>query len=322
VDRKHFYLACVLALSVLATASSPLAADPRKDKAQEPASEKELRKTVSFLTKLKPARNYKHVKSLNKAAAHIRKQLEALGYKVREQVFKVEGKSYKNLITNVGPKDAPLVVLGAHYDVAGEKPGADDNASGVAGLLEVARLIKVRKPKLTYQLELVAYTLEEPPYFATKNMGSYHHAKSLADSKTEVRAMVCLEMIGFFTDKPGSQRYPDPRMKQVYPSVGNYIAVVGNPKSAALVKTVKALMKTTSKIDVQSLIAPAALKSASFSDHRNYWAFGFPAVMINDTAYFRTPHYHEDSDTPKTLDFKSMAQVVEGVYTAVTSDLK
>ncbi len=282
-----------------------------------PVDTKRLRKTVLALSGLDPARNHKNLESLDKAAAFIKAELERLEFDVREQEFEVSGKTYRNLITRVGPKTGDLVVIGAHYDVCGDQPGADDNASGVAGLLEIARLLKLLGPTLKRPVELVAFTLEEPPHFAQKTMGSYVHAKSLIDAKVKVRAMLCLEMIGYFSDEPGSQEYPDPRMEQAYPSVANFVAVVGNFPSAVLTKQVQVAMKAAGSIDVQALVAPPELQEAGFSDHRNYWAFRIPAVMISDTSFFRSAHYHKASDTPKTLDFERMAEVVKGTYAAL-----
>jgi hypothetical protein len=305
-----------LALATLVLPALCLAQDARKG-TKLPVDTARLRKTVETLSGLEPARNHRNIESLDKAATLIRKEFDRLDFEVREQEFEVSGKTYRNVIARVGPKTGDLVVLGAHYDVCGDQPGADDNASGVAGLLEVARLLKVLAPTLKRPVELVAYTLEEPPNFATKTMGSYVHAKALVDAKVRVRAMLCLEMIGYFSDAPGSQTYPDPRMTQAYPSVANFISVVGNVPSAVLTKQVQAAMKAAGSIDVQALVAPPQLQEAAFSDHRNYWAFQIPAVMISDTSFFRSAHYHQASDTPKTLDFVRMAEVVKGTYAAL-----
>jgi Zn-dependent M28 family amino/carboxypeptidase len=276
-----------------------------------------LKKTVKVLCALEPARNHRNLESLDKAAAYVKAEFKRLEFDVREQEFQVSGKTYRNVIARVGPQTGDLVVIGAHYDVCGDQPGADDNASGVAGLLEVARLLKTLDPKLRRPVELVAYSLEEPPHFATKSMGGYVHAKSLVDAKVKVRAMLCLEMIGYFSDAPGSQEYPDPRMARAYPSTANFISVVGNLPSGVLTKQVQAAMKAAGSVDVQALVAPPQLREAAFSDHRNYWGFQIPAVMISDTSFFRSAHYHQKSDTPKTLDFSRMAEVVKGTYAAL-----
>ncbi|WP_243900290.1 M28 family peptidase [Hymenobacter defluvii] len=162
---------------------------------------------VQFLTELQPARNYRNLASLNQAPNYIQAALRQAGGQPQDQVFRVDGQKYRNVIASYGPPDAPRLVVGAHYDVCGDQPGADDNASAVAGLLETARLLHEQRPALCYRLDLVAYCLEEPPYFATDNMGSAVHAKSLQEAGVVVWAMICYEMIGYFSDVPGSQNW-------------------------------------------------------------------------------------------------------------------
>jgi Zn-dependent M28 family amino/carboxypeptidase len=222
------------------------------------------------------------------------------------------GHLYTNVIGTMGTDGAERVVVGAHYDVCGEQPGADDNASAVAGLLEVSRLLNPFASTLKYRVDFVAYTLEEPPFFGTPEMGSYVHAQSLHEDGVKVRGMISLEMIGYFTDEEDSQDYPLPLMKLFYPSKGDFIGVVGNFRSRALVKEVKGHM-SAAPINVESLSAPAIVPGVNFSDHRSYWEFGYPAVMVTDTAFFRNPHYHRVSDVAETLDFDTMKEVVKGV---------
>ncbi len=279
-------------------------------------SVKVLRAHVQALVEILPARNASHPTSLDKAAAYIAKQWKAMGLTVQEQPFKVGEVSYKNLIVFVGPEQGPRVVVGAHYDVCGDQPGADDNASAVAGLIELSRMLKVNEAKLKSRVELVAYTLEEPPHFGASTMGSAVHARSLKQAGVDVKAMLSLEMIGFFTDKPKSQRYPVPGLSMYYPSTGNFIAVVGNTtrEGRGLAQHLREAMKVASPLPVHSLSAPASMTGIDFSDHRNYWAQGYPAVMVTDTAFFRNPNYHKSTDTIHTLNFPKMADVVHGVY--------
>ncbi|HEV2854397.1 MAG TPA: M28 family peptidase [Thermoanaerobaculia bacterium] len=260
-------------------------------------------------------RDEDHPENLDQAAAYIRRQLEQAGGRVEDQAFDVAGNTYRNVIARFGPETRERIVVGAHYDAAGPYPGADDNASGVAGLIELAFLLG--KGGLPLQVELVAYTLEEPPYFASGAMGSAVHAASLKKQGIPVRAMISLEMIGYFTDAPGSQELPAPFLKLLYPSKGNFIAVVGKLGQGSLVGKVKKAMKRAAPLPVESINAPTSLPGVDLSDHRNYWAAGYPAVMLTDTAFFRNPHYHGESDTPDTLDYRRMALVVEGVYGAV-----
>lgn len=260
-------------------------------------------------------RDEDHPENLDQAAAYIRRHLEQAGGRVEDQSFQVAGRTYRNVVAHFGPDTRERIVVGAHYDAAGPLPGADDNASGVAGLIELGSLLG--KGKLPLHVELVAYTLEEPPYFASPAMGSALHAASLKKQGIPVRAMIGLEMIGFFTDEPGSQDLPAPFLKLLYPSTGNFIAVVGKIGQGPLARKIKKAMKRASPLPVESINAPTSLPGVDLSDHRNYWAQGYPAVMITDTAFFRNPHYHMASDTPETLDYRRMAMVVEGLYGAV-----
>ena len=282
------------------------------------ADPKQLHADVEFLTTLQPARHYRNLRSLNQAADYIKTAFGKLenGH-VEEQTFKADGRQYRNIIVWFGPPDAPRLVVGAHYDVCGDQPGADDNASAVAGLLETARLLQQHGSNPKYRVELVAYPNEEPPYFATEYMGSAVHAKSLHDAKVPVRAMLCYEMIGYFRDEPGSQRFPNEQLAALFPSTGNFIIAVGRTGQESFTQQVQELMKTKADIDVQRINLPAEMGLAGLSDHRNYWKYGYEALMINDTSFLRNPNYHLPSDTIDTLDFKRMAEVVNGVYAAI-----
>lgn len=279
-------------------------------------SETKLKAHVQALVDIKPARSHAHPASLNKAVAYIASQWKEMGLQSQEQPFKVGTDTYKNLIAFVGPEKGPRIVVGAHYDVCGDQPGADDNASAVAGLLELSRLLKQNDKLLTSRIEFVAYTLEEPPNFGSKTMGSAVHARSLKKTGVNVKLMISLEMIGFFSDKPGSQRYPIPALSMYYPTKGNFIAVVGNQSSSgrSFAALFREAMRVASPLPVYSLNAPSSMTGVDFSDHRNYWTEGYPALMITDTAFFRNPHYHKVTDTIDTLNFSKMADVVRGVY--------
>jgi hypothetical protein len=189
----------------------------------------------------------------------------------------------------------------------------------VAGLLETARLLFANKPNLEYSIELVAYCLEEPPFFGTASMGSYVHAKSLHDRNCNVIGMISLEMIGYFSDAPGSQPFPTPELAKLYPSTANFIIVVGIEQYAAFNQKVYSLMDEGAGINVEVIHFPHAESLAGLSDQRNYWKFGYPALMINDTAFIRNPNYHAKTDTIETLDFVKMTEVVNGCYHAITN---
>jgi len=284
-----------------------------------PAQAKLLKKHVQALTSTSDFRNASNIKALDEAGDYIRGQFKEMGLQPQDQAYNIGQKTYKNILASVGPKGGERVVVGAHYDVCGDQMGADDNASGVAGLLELARLLQVLKPKLRYGVDLVAYTLEEPPYFRTQHMGSAVHAQSLVTANAKVKIMYALEMIGYFTDKPKTQAFPIGLLSLFYPTTGNFIAVVGNQttKGRALTKHTAQYMKAAAQLPTYSLNAPSSIPGVDFSDHLNYWAKGYPAVMITDTAFMRNHNYHQKTDTPDTLDYEKMTEVVKGVYWAV-----
>ncbi len=247
-------------------------------------------------------------------ADYLSNELRSFGLTPREQPYAAGGATYKNIIARLGPEHGELVVVGAHYDAAGPFPGADDNASGVAVLLELARLLA--QERWSSPIELVFYTLEEEG-FRTDHMGSAVHARSLAAQQTPVRAMFSLEMLGCFTDAPDTQTYPVGALSLLYPTTGNFIAVVGSLSDPGLVRTIKRAMRGASELPVESINAPRSIRGIDFSDHRSYWDLGYPAVMVTDTAFFRNPRYHTAHDTADTLDYRRMAEVARGVYAAV-----
>ena len=314
-------LSVLAALSVVLVAVAIALTNPVKARVFESgisADASRLRSDVEALTGLPGFRCFERPDDLDRAATWVRSALEESGLPVEEQPFGVGGWTYKNFIARYGPVGAPVLVVGAHYDVCGEQPGADDNASAVAGLLELARLLGQHRPETTHRIELALWPLEEPPNFRTEDMGSAVHANSLADSKADVRGMICLEMLGFFSDEPGSQTYPVPGMGLLYPPRGNFISVVGNVSSWGFTRHVKARMAGATELPVRSINAPALVPGVDFSDHLNFWKHGWDAVMITDTAFYRNPNYHEVTDTPDTLDYQRLAQVCTGVYAAVT----
>lgn len=252
---------------------------------------------------------------LDGAAAWLKERFAETGGIVSEHTFEVTGSTYRNVIARFGPEAGERVIVGAHYDAAGAHPGADDNASGVAGLLELARSLGESPPK--GRVDLVAFTLEERAHFGEALTGSDHYAQSLIDAKVPVKAMFSLEMIGFFSDAPGSQRFPAQGLGLIYPTTGDFITVVGKFGEGWLARRVKRSMREASTLPVHSINAPASLRGVDFSDHRSFWIRDLPAVMITDTAFFRNPNYHTENDTPQTLDYVRMAQVVEGVERAV-----
>src|SRR5262249_55688123 len=250
-----------------------------------------------------------------RTANYIRKEFEGAKAEITEQPYEVKGKVYKNIIASFGPETKERVVVGAHYDAAGEYQAADDNASGVAGLIELAYLLQ--SVSLPIRVELVAYTLEEPPYFRTETMGSAIHASSLKNRDVSLRLMISLEMIGYFSDAPNSQSFPFSLLGLFYPSRGNFIAVVSKFGQGLAVRQVKTSMRSASTLPVYSINAPSFVPGIDFSDHLNYWRAGYDAVMITDTAFYRNKSYHTAGDKLDRLDYQRMAMTVQGVYAAV-----
>lgn len=289
----------------------------RSDNEKATANLQRLYNDVEFLTELRPYRNYKNLESLAKTCNYLRKELSAAGYETRGQKWPVGLSEYTNVIASYNSGKKKRLIVGAHYDVAGDQPGADDNASAVAGLLETARLVAENKPKLDYRIDFVAFCLEEPPFFATEQMGSYVHAKSLYQEGVDVLGMICYEMIGYFSDEPGSQGFPNEQLAKIYPHTGNFILVVGVTKYLDFNTKVYELMKPDSGIQVLPANLPPALGLAGLSDQRSYWQFNYPALMINDSSFLRNPNYHKISDTIDTLDFQKMTEVINSSYRAV-----
>ena len=262
-------------------------------------------------------RDENHLENLDRVAAYIKSEFSQTSAIVSEQPYRINRKSYRNVIAQFGPATDERIVVGAHYDAAGPLPGADDNASGVAGLIELARLLE--RQQLPLRVELVAFTLEEPPYFRTTGMGSLIHAQSLKEKDVRVRAMFSLEMIGYFTDAANTQHFPAGVLSAFYPSAGNFIGVVGRLSDWSIVRRTKAAMRKATPLPVYSINAPSLVPGVDLSDHVNYWRAGYNAAMITDTAFYRNPNYHTAQDTEEKLDYKRMALVVEGVYAAVVA---
>jgi hypothetical protein len=257
-------------------------------------------------------RSYTDKNNLDATASYIESELRAYGINSERQTYTVDGNAYHNIIARFGPVSDDVLVIGAHYDSHGITPGADDNASGVAGLLELARLLSKNPPRQA--VELVAYTLEEPPFFRTENMGSAQHAQSLKQAGKNVRLMISIEMIGYFNDTPSSQRYPVDGMTLHYPDTGNFIAIVGKYSDFASMRKIKSLASGATDLPIYSINAPPFLQGIDFSDHQSYWKQGFPAVMVTDTSFYRNQHYHEATDTAEKLDYARMAKAVQAVY--------
>ena len=230
--------------------------EEKQKQADQPGLSKKLKSHVEALTGIKPTRSWSNPRSLAKAADYIEKFWQNQGLKVTSQSYSVMGRKVRNLITRIGPEKGPLLIVGAHYDTVHITPGADDNASGVAGLLELSRLLKPQMKKLQFPVMFVAYTLEEPPYFNTKHMGSYIHAESLKKSGQKVKGMISLEMIGYYSDKKNSQTFPIPEMQKKFGNVGNFISFSSNYQSRQFLKELLTACPDSEKLKRVSFHGP------------------------------------------------------------------
>jgi len=275
--------------------------------------ETDLQRIVSVLAGDIGPRSFREAGALRRAADFITAELESCGYAPVFQDFDVDGIPFRNIIAEKKGVTQPdrVMVLGAHYDTVPGTPGADDNASGVAGMLELARLSAERDFGIT--VRFVAFAPEEPPFFRSDGMGSFRYARSLKEKGEDVAGMICLEMIGYFTDRPESQLFPSSFMKWMFPDRGNFIVLVSNMASRGFLDEVKQAFRSGTSLPVESLAAPPVVPGVDLSDHWAFQHLGYRALMVTDTAFYRNPHYHLEGDRPETLDYTRMAAVVEGL---------
>ena len=276
-----------------------------------PASTDNLKVYLEQIIGEQGHRNYKNIAELQRVSAWIKEQMRLFGIPCQYQNYSVNGLGYRNVVCTLTAGHSDKVIVGAHYDVFGETQGADDNASGVAGVIETARILAQQKSQLANNVEFVFYTLQELPFFKTEQMGSYIHAKSIQAQKDQIQGVYILEMIGYY-DENLVQQYPV-GLKWVYPRHGNFIAAVSNLQSYDLGTNYCESMQIFNRLQCQRVAAPSFVSAMEFSDHVNYWKFGIPAMMITDTASFRNKHYHTHGDSLKTLNIGKMANVVDGL---------
>jgi len=271
---------------------------------------------VHMLAETIGERNMATPGTLERAAVYIEEQMRASGYEPVDHTYEVGGVTVRNIVAELpgGDRAAEILVVGAHYDSAVGTPGADDNASGVAALLELARLMRAEKPACT--VRFVAFTNEEPPYFWTENMGSLVYAKHCKDRGDRIVGALVLEMMGYYSNEDGSQRYPFP-LGMLYPKQGNFIAFVGNTKSRAFIHASIGSFRKHVEFPSEGISAPMLVPRIGSSDHWSFWKQGWPGLMITDTAINRNRNYHQPTDTPDTLDYDSAARVVTGLRPVV-----
>lgn len=260
--------------------------------------------------------NVAHYAKLEQAAQYIEDTLTGYGYKVKRQSYDSKAGPVRNLEVSIAntPSGKPkqVIVVGAHYDSVEGAPGANDNGTGSAGVIELARLLKDFKPAEGTELKLVLYVNEEPPYFKTTQMGSWVHASDLHARGENVVAMLSLETMGYYSEEKGSQRYPFP-FNMLYPDTGNFIGFVGTLESRALVHRTVASFRKNAAFPSEGVAAPAFIPGIDWSDHWSYREFGYPGLMITDTAPFRHMQYHTEEDTVDKIDFDRLARVIKGI---------
>ncbi|MDB5673441.1 MAG: hypothetical protein JWM65_423 [Sphingomonas bacterium] len=264
--------------------------------------------------------NIGHPQALERSASYIENQLTGMGYVVHRQWFEADHHRVRNIEVMIGPgaPDARTLVVGAHYDSAYDAPGANDNGSGVAALLELARSMAGQNGRARMRFRLVFFVNEEPPYFQTHKMGSYVYATHLAQTGEPIAGMLALETIGYYSDRPHSQRYPFP-LDMLYPDKGNFIAFVGMTSSRGFVRKTTGAFRETARFPSVGGSAPGFLQGIDWSDHWSFAQIGVPALMVTDTAVFRYRFYHTVNDTPDKVDYDRLARVVTGLNEVITN---
>ena len=278
----------------------------------------ELRADVQKLAGEIGERNMWHYPQLNAAVDFIEDSFSRAGLRPRRDTYEIRGQACHNIEAELPgsqgtavSKPPSIILVGAHYDSVFGSPGANDNGSGVAAVLALARRFANAKPE--HSLRFVAFVNEEPPYFLSDEMGSLFYARRCKERGDKIDAMISLETIGYFSDAPGSQTYPSPGLGIFYPKVGNFIGFVSNVHSRALLRRVVGLFRKHAKIPSEGAALPAFIPGVSWSDQRSFWQHGYPAIMVTDTAPFRYPYYHSSNDTPDKLDYDRFTLVVSGM---------
>jgi Peptidase family M28 len=284
---------------------------------------KRLEAHVRTLAEIIGERHYQKLGSLEQAAHYIEGCLNQVGYEVRSQHYGPGAPMpFRNLEVELRGIGRPeeIVILAAHYDTVKGSPGADDNATGIAALLELAH--EFYGQRLSRTLRFVAFVNEEEPFAETERMGSRIYARAVSARGDRIVGMIALESIGYYRDEPGSQRYPVP-IRWFYPDTGTFLAFVGNFASRDLVRRTIASFRTHAQLPSEGIAIPEALvPDINRSDHASFWRYGYPAIMVTDTAPFRNPHYHSDEDLPETLDFERLSLAVLGMKAVLSESVK
>lgn len=285
---------------------------------EEAETASQLSQHVKYLSQTIGERNLLKAGTLQATTDYLRNQLALDGYSIADRKYLVHGYEVHNLEADLpgSNQNEGAIVVGAHYDSVAGSPGANDNASGVAAVLELARIWHGTSHPKT--VRLVLFINEEPPYFQTSDMGSLVYARQLQSEHVAVSAMISLETIGYYSDAPDSQKYPA-LLGLFYPNRGNFISFVGNPDSRILVREAIRTFRQTTKFPSEGIDAPEDWPGVGWSDHWSFWQQHYPAIMVTDTALFRYRYYHTPSDTADRVDFEKMARVVRGMQRVVES---
>jgi hypothetical protein len=285
----------------------------------EIALREELHADVQKLAGEIGERNMWHYAELNAAADFIENSFSRAGLRPRRDTYEIRGQACHNIETEIAGANPEIILIGAHYESVFGSPGANDNGSGVAAMLALARRFANRQPerRLTQTpyktLRFVAFVNEEPPYFLSGEMGSLVYARRCKERGEKISAMISLETIGYFSDAPNSQVYPSRALGAFYPKVGNFIGFVSNVHSRTLLRRAIALFREHAKIPSEGAALPWFIPGVSWSDQWSFWKNGYPGIMVTDTAPFRYPYYHSADDTPDKLDYDRFALVVSGM---------
>jgi hypothetical protein len=276
----------------------------------------ELKADVEKLAGEIGERNVYHYPALCKAADFIEHSFAAAGLQPHRQTYQVNGKDCHNIEAEIRGTSPKIILIGAHYDSVFGAPGANDNGSGIAAVLALARRFAARKCE--YTLRFVAFVNEEPPFFQTQQMGSLVYARACRQRNDPIEAMISLETIAYFSDEPNTQTYPIAGLKWIYPTAGNFIGVVGNFQSRALVRKTIHFLRRDGGIPTEGAALPSIVPGIGWSDQWAFWQCGYRGIMITDTAPFRYPYYHATTDTPDKLDYDRFALVVNGMEKVVS----
>ncbi len=322
--RKMLYVLLILVLGVAAALAYPVVKIKMSASVIHPeprfipaSSEQALYDHVHALSVVIGSRSVREYGKIRQAEQYIRTFLDKQEIPFELQGYDHEGNRFNNIVVTLegGPRRKETIIIGAHYDTAFGTPGADDNASAVAVLLELCRALKEYRPERT--LRLIFFVLEEPPAFMTSAMGSYVYAAQARERGENIVGMISLEMVGYFNEAAGSQAFPVPGLHWIFPDRGTFIGVVGNVSSRELTLAVAEALKAGSGLPVEHLVALPFIPGIGSSDHGSFWKMGFRAVMVTDTAFYRNPNYHGEKDTIGTLRFDKMSGLVRGMVHVV-----